>query len=227
MRWDYESLTALFTGYLSTEKTRAMHTASGYNEATMKLPELKEPEKYVGLYIVDFGDHSGVGFTPQEVAELLESEKYQHCKVYKIHRASPDGNLEIKGVQAHTFQLEAGMFFYADDIDTADADFKRLTNLAVTDAPPCRAKVHLAKYNDEKFVTAIIYPAEYDDEISSWLTEGQYRTSGEAQGGINAVQRYYESPVEILDRHQLFACSGVESRTGEELLAGVKVALQR
>jgi len=46
----------------------------------MKLPELEKPEKYVGLYIFDFGDHAGVGFTTQEVAELLESEKYQDGK---------------------------------------------------------------------------------------------------------------------------------------------------
>ena len=32
----------------------------------MKLPELKKPDKYVGLYVVDFGDHSGVGFTAAE-----------------------------------------------------------------------------------------------------------------------------------------------------------------
>ena len=73
----------------------------------MKLPKLQDSEKYVGLYIFDFGDHTGVGFTAQEVAELLESEKYKDSKVYKIHRAYPDGKLELKGVQPRLFQLEA------------------------------------------------------------------------------------------------------------------------
>jgi len=193
----------------------------------MKLPELKKPEKYVGLYIVDFGDHTGVGFTAPEVAELLESEKYKHCKAYKIHGAFPDGTLEIKGIPSQTFQLETGMFFYAADIDTADTDFEKLTNLAITDTPPCRAKVHLSKYNQDKFVTAIIYPAEYDDEISAWLTNGLYKTSGQVEGGVDAVRRYYDSDIEIIERHQLFSSPAVEARTGEGLLAGVKVALQR
>ena len=83
----------------------------------MKLPELRKPEKYAGLYIFDFGDHVGVGFTAEEVAELLESEKYKDGKVYKIHRAYPDGKLELKGVTAATFALEAGMFFYSTDLD--------------------------------------------------------------------------------------------------------------
>jgi hypothetical protein len=193
----------------------------------MKLPELKNSEKYVGLYVFDFGDHCGVGFTAQEVAELLDSEKYKDCKVYKIHKAYPDGRLELKGVQSQIFQLEAGMFFYSQDEQTARRDFKELTNLAVRIAPSCRAKVHLAKYADDKFVTAIIYPAEYDDEISRWLSDGNYKTAGAAEGGTGAVQRYYDAKPEILDRHQLFEKSGTISRTGEQLLTNLKLAVQR
>jgi hypothetical protein len=193
----------------------------------MKLPKLQKPEKYIGLYIFDFGDHAGIGFTAQEVAELLESEKYKDSKVYKIHRAYPDGKLELKGIQSETFQLEAGMFFYCRDVETAGRDFKLLANLAVKTAPPCRVKVHLAKYSKEKFVVALIYPAEYDDEVSSWLLNGEYKTSGAAEAGIEAVQRYYDYKPEILKRHQLFGKSESISRTGKKLLAGLKLAVQR
>ena len=191
------------------------------------MPKLQKPEKYVGLYIFDFGDHVGVGFTAQEVAELLESEKYRNGKVYKIHRAYPDGKLELRGVPADTFQLEAGMFFYSAELGTSRRDFKELINLAVKAAPPYRAKVHLARYSEDKFVTAIIYPAEYNHEFSSWLLNGQYKTTGPAEGGIGAVQRYYDRRPEILERHQLFGQSEMISRTGEELLANLKVAVQR
>ncbi len=193
----------------------------------MKLPKLEKPEKYVGLYIFDFGNHVGIGFTAQEVAELLESEKYKKAKAYKIHKAWPDGKLELKGVRAEIFQLEAGMFFYSTDLDTARHDFKALVDWAVRTAPPCRAKVHLAKYSDDKCVVALIYPAEYDDEVSSWLLEGRYKTTGPAEGGIEAVQRYYDHNLKILERHQLFGKSDIISRTGPELLASVKVAVQR
>jgi len=152
----------------------------------MKLPELEKPEKYVGLYIFDFGDHVGVGFTAEEVAELLESEKYRDGKVYKIHRAYPDGRLELKGVLAQTFELEAGMFFYSDDLETARRDFKALVNLAVRAAPPCRAKVHLGKYNDDQYVVAMIYPSEYDDRVNAWLMDGAYKTSGAGRRGDRA-----------------------------------------
>lgn len=201
----------------------------------MKLPKLQKPDKYIGLYIFDFGDHVGVGFTAEEVAELLESEKYKHGKLYKIHRAYPDGRLELKGMPVETFQLEAGMFFYSSDLETARRDYKELVNLAIKSAPPCRAKVNLAQYNEgpsrsgksDKFVVALIYPAEYDDEVSSWLLDGKYKTAGAAEGGVGAVQRYYDCELDILDRHQLFGKSETISRTGEELLACLKLAVQR
>ena len=193
----------------------------------MRLPELQKPEKYVGLYIFDFGEYVSVGFTAQEVAELLESERYKDSKVYKIHKAYPGGQLELKGVPAETFELEAGMFFYSSDLEGARGDFKQLVNLAVRATPPCRAKVHLAKYGDDRFVVALIYPAEYDDQFSSWLLDGRYKTAGAAEGGVGAVQRYYDQQPRILDRHQLFGQSESVSRTGQELLASVKLAVQR
>lgn len=212
---------------IHVEKIRAVRVNCGYNKAAMELPKLQDSERYVGLYIFDFGDHAGVGFTAEEVAELLESEKYKDCKVYKIHKAYPDGRLELKGIPAQTFQLEAGMLFYSADLETANRDFKQLVNLAVQTAPPCRAKVHLAKYNNDKFAVAFIYPAEYDDEVSSWFLEGEYKTEGAAEGGIGAVQRYYDQEPQILERHQLFGKSAIENRTGEQLLASVKLAVQR
>lgn len=193
----------------------------------MKLPEVKNSERYLGLYVVDFGDHSGVGFTAQEVAELLDSEKFKHVKVFKIHNAYPDGKMELKGVRPEIFQLEMGMFFYSQDIETARDDYKQLTDLAISQAPPGRAKVHVAKYDDDRFVTALIYPAEYDDEFSRWLLDGEYKTAGAAAGGIDAVRQYYDEAPNVLQRHQLFGRSSFDNRTGEQLLAATKIAVQR
>jgi hypothetical protein len=193
----------------------------------MKLPRLEKPDRYQGLYVFDFGDHAGVGFTAEEVAELLDSERYRDGKAYKIHRAYPDGRLELKGVPAEKFQLETGMFFYSGNEEVARADFKRLVNLAVRTTPPCRAKVHLAKYAEDRCAVAIIYPAEYDDEVNSWLSVGDYRTAGEAEGGVGVVERYYQAKPEILERHQLFGASENISRAGEELLMSVARAVQR
>jgi len=193
----------------------------------MNLPKLNKPQRYGGLYILDFGTHCGVGFTAQEVAELLESEAYRQTRVYKIHRAYPNGRLELKAVLANVFQMEAGMFFYSADEQHARRDFEALINMAAGSNTPCRAKVHLARYREDKYVVALIYPAEYDEEVSRWLLKGRYRTIGAVEAGTSAVQRYYDAGPEILKKHQLWPNYEFENRSGRELLRGLTKMVQR
>ena len=192
----------------------------------MKLPEVKNADKYTGLYVVDFGDHCGVGFVAEEVAELLESEQFEDVQVYKVHRANPDGRMELKGVNKETFQLEAGMFFHAADAKTARDDFERLAAWADEHLPPARCKVKLAN-SGESYVTALVYPAEFDDAFSKWLLDGNYRTTGQVEGGTGATQRYYEVDRVVLERKQLWPVSSIEHLQGETLIEATKRAVVR
>ncbi|MHC4289035.1 MAG: hypothetical protein ACYSSK_03090 [Planctomycetota bacterium] len=178
----------------------------------MKLPDIENADRYTGLYVVDFGDHCGVGFVADEVAELLESEQFADVQVYKVHRANPDGTMELKGVNKETFQLEAGMFFHAADETTARADFQRLTAWADEQLPPARCKVHLAGSGDS-FITALIYPAEYDDAFSRWLPA--------------ATQRYFDVATEIIERKNLWPASSVDYLHGEALMEATNRAIVR
>jgi hypothetical protein len=192
----------------------------------MKLSEIKEADKYTGLYVVDFGNHCGVGFTAEEIAELLESKEFADVQIYKIHRANPDGTMELKGIYKEIFQLESGMFFYAADEAIAQADFERLTDWADENLPPARCKVHLAN-NGDSYVTALIYPAEFDDAFSRWLLDGNYRTAGQVEGGTGATQRYYDAAPEVLDRKQLWPTSSIEHLQGELLIEATRRAIVR
>ena len=192
----------------------------------MKLPEVQNADKYTGMYVVDFGDHCGVGFTAEEVAELLEGERFADVQVYKVHRANPDGTMELKGVPQQTFQLETGMFFYAGNETTGRADFERLAAWADQQLPPARCKVQLANVAGS-IVTALIYPAEYNDQFSQWLIDGDYRTSGQVQAGPSIVKYYHEIKPDILDRKQLWPSSSIEHLKGEALLEATNRAIVR
>ena len=52
----------------------------------MQLPALKDPTRYAGLYAVDFGEESAVGYTAREVEILLDHEKYRDCRAAIRHR---------------------------------------------------------------------------------------------------------------------------------------------
>jgi len=189
----------------------------------MKLPEIQNPEKYTGLYIVDFGDHTGVGFRAEEVAALLEEQK--EIRIYKIYRAQPDGTMEIRGVDPKVFELESGLFFFETDEDIAREEYERLIALAGEVAPPARAKAHLSVWNDG-YVIALIYPAEYDQEFSRWLLDIGYTTQGAVEGGISAVQGYYDGRAVVLQQQQLFGLRQ-QILAGEELKEAARRVLVR
>jgi hypothetical protein len=192
----------------------------------MKLPEIKDAGQYTGLFVIDFGDHCGVGFVAEEVAELLESERFADVQVYQVHRANPGGTMELKGINKETFQLEAGMFFYANDAESTRGDYQRLLAWSDKQLPPARCKVQLANA-DNAHLVALIYPAEFDDAFSKWLLDGNYRTAGQVEGGTSAVQRYYDAEPNILDRKQLWPSSAIEHFQGESLLEATNRAIVR
>jgi hypothetical protein len=201
--------------------------------SAMKLPQISQPERYGGLYVFDFGEWAAIGYTAEEIAMLLESERYRDGKVYKIHRAYPDGSLELRGLSRERFQLESGLFFYRSARPAARADYEALAFLARRQAPPCRAKLQLADLGSggtgqrQRFAVALIFPAEYEDEIGAWLNEADYQGGDLAEGGISLVTRYYELEKTILERQQLWGQPAIPARSREEVYASVRRAVQR
>ncbi len=195
----------------------------------MKLPELTDPERYEGLYVFDFEGQVGVGYTAREIEILLESEKYRQSKVYKIHRAWPDGRLEIKGVSNKIFQVESGMFFHCRDEAQASQDYGQLLELSEQRDFPCRAKIHLSRRPSEagdKYVLALIYPAEYEEEVAQWLTGAKYQGGQLASGGISQVENYYRDYRKMASE-QLWGVLDKTARDAAEVLAEVGKAVVR
>ncbi|MCG3128587.1 MAG: hypothetical protein CHACPFDD_03476 [Phycisphaerae bacterium] len=194
----------------------------------MKLPRLDDPPRFQGLYVFDFGEWCAVGYTAEEIATLLESEQFRGGKVYRIQRAWPDGRMELRGVTPDRFQLESGMFFGRAGQSDALRDFHELAALADRLPPPCRARVQVAELESAacRFVTALLYPAEYDDDVGAWLTRGGFNGGDTAEGGISLVGAFEAAAKTMLDRRQLWP-AGAAARSREELFASVRRALQR
>lgn len=197
----------------------------------MNLPVVSQPERYRGLYVFDFGQWTALGYTAEEIAVLLESDAYRRGKVYKIVRASSDGQMELRGVAPERFQLESGMFFFQNDLSFAQRDFSALCAVADEGRAPCRAYVHLADYGQReggtRYVTALIYPAEYEDEMARWLLDAEYGGGDLVEGGPSHVTNYHAEDKTILERRQLWSRAAVPARSPAEVLRDVRLAVQR
>ncbi len=198
----------------------------------MKLPRLENPAPYRGLYVFDFGDWAAVGYTVEEIAVLLESDRYAGGKVYRIHRIGPDGSLELRGVSAERFRLESGLLFWRSELQPAQGDFDALISAAEhAAAPPARAKLQLLEQPTadplHRFVTALIYPAEYEDDMAEWLTRLDYPGGDTVEGGPSHVSNLYAQGGRMLVQHQLWSAAAIPSRSAQEVLATVRRPVQR
>ncbi len=193
----------------------------------MKLPKTDNAEKYAGLYVIDFQGQCGIGYVAEEVATLLESERFAEVKVYKIHRGQPDGTMELAGVPREKFSLESGMFFHCRDENSGRRDFQVLCGWSEKQLPPCRAKLHLARSDNNPLLMALIYPAEYEQEIGRWINDSGFRGRGPVDAGISQVQKYYQVEYHVLEKRQLWPMKSIQVRDREELLACVGQTWQR
>lgn len=195
----------------------------------MNLPSLSDPAKYAGLYVFDFGEQVAVGYTAPEIEMLLESERYRNGKVYRIHRVSPDGTVELHGVSPVRFQMEDGLFFYRRSETEAAADFAALRRLAVTVPPPCRAQWQrsVLQHAATPHVNALIFPAECSDDVAAWLLHAGYAGGDYVEGGPSQVTGYYDAGPDVIEREQLWPAKDVPVRSREEVYATTHRVVQR
>jgi len=195
----------------------------------MKLPQLEHPDRYAGLFVVDFGDTCSVGYTAEEVAWLLESEAHASAKVYRIQGAGPEGTLELKGVPASRFRTEAGLFFHARTPAAARSDFESIRALAEAEGFPCRAQLLLGSLETSArlpWVVGVAYPAECDEDVSAWMLAHDVRAGEYADGGVGRLQAMREA-LHVIETASLRPPAGRRARRREEVLAAVGRPVQR
>ncbi len=191
----------------------------------MRLPALENPASYTGLYVFDFGDQTAVGYTAEEIAVLLESERYADGKVYRIHRALPDGTMELAGVPRERLLIEDGLLFFRAGAEAAKADFEKL---AGADDPPCRMKLQLATLDGAEpvHVTAAIFPAESTHDVAAWMERIGFNGGDRVEGGPAQVDDYHAAGPTVLERKQFWS-SDARSRSADEVLSTTHLAVQR
>ena len=195
----------------------------------MELPTLEHPDRYTGLYVVDFGETVAVGYLAEEVAMLLESEAHRDAKVYRIHNAFPDGTMELKGVPRERFLLETGLFFYRRDLPGARREYAELRRLAGERPLPCRARLFLGRLPETSrlaFVVGLAYPAEYDEDVSRWMLDNDVTVGERADGGVGRL-KVIERDAQVIESTQLHAAPARRARSREEVFASVGEPIQR
>jgi len=175
-------------------------------ETPMNPSLLSTNKPLAGQYVVVQGNQTTSGVSAADVAALLESKDAVDIKIFKIRYVHPDGRIEMAGVPNERFQLEDGFLFFHRDLHAARTDFLTLCRLADQSPPPCRAKVQLANLSGAlaPHVVALVFPAEYSDEVAAWLASIAFEGGELVESGVSRVTDYYDAQKTISFRQQLW-----------------------
>lgn len=195
----------------------------------MKFPSIPEPERYVGLYVYDFGTHVSVGYTAAELCVLRESRAYRHGMAYQIHRVNEAGGIELRGVHVERLTGQEAMCFLRAEAPAAQRDYDTLCAVAAACPLPCIVEMQLAKLQafDPPHVTALAYAASATDVVAGWLSRYAGHTGDRVIGGIDAYATLIASEGERIASCQLPALLDYKDRPAQEILRSVHDPLQR
>ncbi len=195
----------------------------------MNLPPLRNPERYAGLYVVDFGDHAAVGYTADEIAMLTAEAPYRDVTVYRIHRVDPEGRVELAGVQTAELAGQEVMLFLTGDSLAAGRDFRTLRTLAADHPLPCPVRAELIDLPESGYPHAVclLYLRSASTMVSGWLTEVAFAGGEQVLGGGEALAIRGSTEREPVAAGVLPHRAVHVSRTQEEVLSAVDRPLQR
>lgn len=195
----------------------------------MKIPAIPEPERYVGLYVYDFGTHVAVGYTAAELGVLRDSASHRHGTAYQIYRVSEGGALELRGVLDDRLVSREAMCFLRADANAARRDYESLCVVAAACPLPCVVEMQLATLPqfDPPHVTALSYAACATDALSAWLTRHGGGLGDQVVAGVDVHATLSASESERILSCRLPALLDYQDRQPQDVLRSIHQPLQR
>jgi len=195
----------------------------------MNLPSLNHPELYQGLYVFDFGERVAVGYTAEEIAVLLRSPEFKDGRAYKIHHATAEGELSLRGLSRLDVNVHEGMVFYRASADAARADFEALKQSATTSAPPAVLHWRLGSDSQAELpeCTVLSYPAEASDRVGRWLEAIGFAGGDQVEAGAHLADYFAKAGTIEHDHLAIAPDPRYHSRPPAEVLANVHKPIQR
>ncbi len=195
----------------------------------MKLPPIPHPQRYVGLYVYDFGKHVSVGYTAAEILTLHGSKTHARGTAYEICRVTDRGGLELRGIRDERLSGFEAMCFLRAEAPAARRDYDAIDAAAKSNPLPCSVEMQLAKLRafDPPHMTALSYSAAATTVMAGWLTVHAPDAGDRVIGGVDTYDTLAGSDGVRIASCQLPTLIDYTDRPIEDLLRTIDRPLQR
>jgi len=195
----------------------------------LRLPPVPDPHRYAGLFVLEFVEHTSIGFTAGEIALLRGMDEYADCRFWQIYRVNESGGFELRALSEASLATREAWCIQRADAGQARQDFRRMIAAATEEPVTFPAEVHLARLYDfePQNVTTILYEGPSAPLVSGWLASLNIEGNPPMQVGADARQRFLSANGIRMDSAMLNADLDYTDRPLDLLLANIDRALQR
>jgi len=163
----------------------------------------------VGRFILETGGERWTGLTAAETVRFLDENPGENVVIYRIHRVTEEGRMELVCVTPRAFRAEEAILFRRRTADLARRDFTALHDAASAVPPPCPIHMQLAESGDgpRGYVLVIAFPAPCLETVGHWLQQCRLRPGDEVEAGRNAWQEFQAASPQIVEEAWLSPAS--------------------
>ncbi len=195
----------------------------------MQPPPIDNPQRLVGLYAFDFGEHVSYGYTANEIAVLQNAPEHADGHAYLIVAVDPDGRMAMRGVTLADLHSEEAMVFAHSAAGAAGQSLKKLEELANDTPAPTLIRAVLADWPDFEppHVVVMSYRQHATHAVSRWLLDIGFDGGDHVSAGAHELAAFREaglSPKATCDLRTRFDYT---SRAAQEVLESVHLPVQR
>lgn len=144
-----------------------------------------------GTFVVDLLGQRRSGLAAHDVSLLLETPEGREAVIYRVHRVSEDGTMELVGVSPAAFRRQECIVYLRREVRDARQDMDAIEFHAASVPPPCRVELRLARNPGGPWssMTAVVFPAVCADAVTHWLGRAGRSLGDENTGGTSAFDQ--------------------------------------
>ncbi len=157
----------------------------------MTSSDMPKSDLLAGTFIVDLPGQRRTGLAAHEVSLLLETPEGREAVIYRVHRVSEEGRMELVGVAPAAFRRQECIVYLRREVRDARQDMDAIESHAASEPPPCRLELRLARNPGGPWssMTAVVFPAVCADAVTHWLGRAGRSLGEENTGGASSLDQ--------------------------------------
>lgn len=153
-----------------------------------------------GRFVVKWSNQSAQGVSADEAAELVRNSGDDDVEVFIIHRVTPEGRLELAGIEPASLTQRDCMMFSHGNVVGARRDYDAFVTYSATSPPPCRVEMKFghAKSFEPPHVVILIFPSACQTAMGGWLSDAPFDPGESVEASRHVLEAFEASSPQIV-----------------------------